>query len=59
MINSVCRIFLVSFKEKTPSTLHLPEICESLQEGTVCKPLHAKQGLNADTNSASSDQPGH
>lgn len=35
MINSICRIFLVSFKEKTPSTLHLPDVLESLQQDDV------------------------
>ena len=33
LINSISRVFLVSFKEKTPATLHLPEVAESLQEG--------------------------
>ncbi|XP_052821362.1 ubiquitin conjugation factor E4 B-like [Mya arenaria] len=33
MINSICRVFQVSFKEPSPAAIHLPELEETLSQG--------------------------
>lgn len=35
MINSICRIFQVSYREKTTATIHLPEILEAVEKEEV------------------------
>lgn len=35
MINSICRVFQVSFKEKTPTAIYLAELEEAIQQGIV------------------------
>lgn len=35
MINSICRVFQVSFREKTPTAIYLPELEEAIQQGIV------------------------
>ncbi|XP_053378562.1 ubiquitin conjugation factor E4 B-like [Mercenaria mercenaria] len=35
MINSICRVFQVSYKDKTPSAIHLPEVTETVQQEAV------------------------